>query len=130
MLIINYCIAGNVRGVQFSRMVDLYPFAGLIFADLHTYVLYNRTYFTGLIFAVRQSSAKTMELDPSKISCYTVYTYMYMYMHSVLLMQLKVTTHITLLMMMIWAKEKGMKLVRNFIFDLDSLQITCIRIKG
>ena len=67
MLIINYCIAGNVRGVQFSRMVDLYRFAGLIFVEPHTYahyVLYNRTYFTGLIFAVRQSSTKTVKLDP------------------------------------------------------------------
>ena len=69
MLIINYCIAGNVRRVQFLRMVDLYHFAGLIFVDLHTYahymyVLYNRTYFTGLIFAVRQSSTKTVKLDP------------------------------------------------------------------
>ena len=42
-------------------MVDLYHFAGLIFTDACThahYVLYNQTYFAGLIFAVRHSSAK------------------------------------------------------------------------
>ena len=38
------------------RMVDLNHFVGLIFVDARThahYVLYNRAYFTGLIFAVR-----------------------------------------------------------------------------
>ena len=65
-----YCIAGNFHGVQFSRMVDLYYFAGLIFADSRThiyYVLYNPTYFTGLIF-VAISSAKTAEIGPREIS--------------------------------------------------------------
>ena len=57
-------------------MVDLYYFAGLIFADAHPcahYVLYNQAYFVGLIFVVRRSSSKLRKLDPSKISCYMVY---------------------------------------------------------
>ena len=29
-------IVGNFCRVQFSRMIDLYHFAGLIFADMHT----------------------------------------------------------------------------------------------
>ena len=44
----------------------LYHFAGLIFADMCThahYVLYNPTYFTGLIFAVRPSSVKTVKIS-------------------------------------------------------------------
>ena len=56
-------------------MVDLYHFVGLIFADAHTharYVLYNRIYFVGLIFAVKQSSVKTVKIGPLEISCYTV----------------------------------------------------------
>ena len=64
---VQYCKVGNFHRVQFSRMVDLYHFVGLIFADACThshYVLYNRAYF-----AVRQSSAKT-----AKISRYTVVT--------------------------------------------------------
>ena len=39
-----YRIAGNFRGVQFLRMVDLYYFMGLNFVDTSThthYVLYN-----------------------------------------------------------------------------------------
>ena len=50
------CIAGNFRGV------DLYHFAGLIFADARThacYVLYNQAYF-----AVRRSSTKTAKIGP------------------------------------------------------------------
>ena len=50
-------------------MVDLYHFMGLIFMDEHShahYVLYNRAYFTGLIFAVRQSSAKVAKIGPLK----------------------------------------------------------------
>ena len=60
-----YRIAGNFCGVQFLRMVDLYHFVGLIFADTHThahYVPYNQTYFTILIFAVRHSSTKTVKI--------------------------------------------------------------------
>ena len=76
----NYCckkyrIAGNFRGVQFSWMVDICHFAGLIFADAgpHAhYVLYNQAYFVGLIFAVRRSSVKLGKLDPQKISRYMV----------------------------------------------------------
>ena len=70
-----YCIAGNFRGAQFSRMVDLYHFVGLILVDKRThvhYVLYNPTYFAGLIFAVRQSSVKTTKIGPPKTSCYMV----------------------------------------------------------
>ena len=49
------------------RMVDLNHFAGLIFVDARThahYVLYNQAYFTGLIFAVRRSPAKTVKIGP------------------------------------------------------------------
>ena len=52
-------ISGNFRRVQFSWMVDLYHFA-----DVRThacYVLYNPTYFAGLIFAVRRSFAITVK---------------------------------------------------------------------
>jgi hypothetical protein len=48
-----YRIAGNFRGVQFSRMANLQSFRSLNFADESDhahYTLYNRTYFTGLIF--------------------------------------------------------------------------------
>ena len=48
-------------------MVTLYHFASLNFADTCThshYVLYNWAYFAGLIFAVRQSSAKTTKIGP------------------------------------------------------------------
>ena len=46
-----YSIAGNFR-----RCSSFNIFAGLIFVDAHThacYVLYNQTYFVGLIFTVR-----------------------------------------------------------------------------
>ena len=46
-------IVGNYRRVQFSWMIDLYHFVGLIFADTCThahYILYN---FASLIFTVR-----------------------------------------------------------------------------
>ena len=59
---LKYRIAGNFRRVQFSQMVNLYYFVGLIFAEecIHThYVLYNPTYFVCLIFVVRQSSVNT-----------------------------------------------------------------------
>ena len=54
---------------KFSRMVNLKftIFAGLIFSDVRThshYVPYNQTYFTGLIFVVRQSAAKTAKIGP------------------------------------------------------------------
>ena len=35
-----YRIAGNFREVQFSQMVDLYHFVGLIFADACTHTHY------------------------------------------------------------------------------------------
>ena len=66
-----YRIAGNFRRVQFSWMVDLYHFAGLIFTDSRAhahYVLYNPTYFVGLIFVARRSSTKTAEIGPREIS--------------------------------------------------------------
>ena len=62
-----YCIVGNFRGVQFSRMANLQNFRGLIFADVRHhahYTLYNRTYFTGLIFADSRLSAKTAKIGP------------------------------------------------------------------
>ena len=46
-----YRMAGNFRRVQFSRMVNLYNFADVC-THAH-YVLYNRAYFTDLIFTVR-----------------------------------------------------------------------------
>ena len=48
-------------------MVNLYYFVGLIFTDVRTpahYVLYNQAYFAGLIFMIRQSSAKTTKIGP------------------------------------------------------------------
>ena len=66
---------GNFRRVQFSLKVDLYPYVGLIFTDACTqayYVLYDRAYFTGLIFSVRR---KLQKLDPTKISRYMVQLY-------------------------------------------------------
>ena len=66
---------GNFCGAQFLQIVDLYLFAGLIFADvpIHAhYVLYKQTYFAGLIFVVRHSSAKTTKIGPLKISRYIV----------------------------------------------------------
>ena len=62
-------IQGNFGEVQFSRMVDLYHFAGLIFAVVRAhahYVQYNRAYFAGLIFAVSRSSIKTTKIEPLK----------------------------------------------------------------
>ena len=47
-------------------MVSLDNFAGLIFMDAYThvhYALYNQAYFVGLIFTVKQSSAKTGPLE-------------------------------------------------------------------
>ena len=60
---LNYRIAGNFHRVQFSRMINLYHFAGLIFADVRThnhFVLYNQAYFMVLIFTIRRSSVKTV----------------------------------------------------------------------
>ena len=64
-----YRIAGNFRGVQFSRKASLQSFRGLIFADARThshYTLYNRAYFAGLIFADSSLSAKTAKIEPNK----------------------------------------------------------------
>ena len=60
-----YRIAGNFRGVQFSWKASLQTFRDLIFADAHTrahYILYNRAYFAGLIFANSRLSAKTAKI--------------------------------------------------------------------
>jgi hypothetical protein len=57
-------MTGNFYGVQFSRMASL---QSLIFADASDhahYTLYNRTYFTGLIFADSRLSAKTAKIGP------------------------------------------------------------------
>ena len=62
-------MAGNFRGVQFSRKASLQSFCGLTFADVHThahYTLYNRAYFAGLIFADSSLSAKTTKIGPHK----------------------------------------------------------------
>ena len=62
-----YRIAGNFRGVQFSRKASLQTFRGLIFTDAHThahYTLYNHAYFAGLIFADSLLSAKTVKIGP------------------------------------------------------------------
>jgi hypothetical protein len=64
-----YHIAGNFRGVQFSRMASLQSFSDLIFTDASDhahYALYNCTYFTCLIFAVSRLSAKTAKIGPHK----------------------------------------------------------------
>jgi hypothetical protein len=62
-MLLTYCIAGNLRGVQFLRMGSLQSFRGLIFADAgdhHAhYTLYNRTYF-----ADSRLSAKTAKIGP------------------------------------------------------------------
>ena len=63
----NYRIAGNFRGVQFSRKASLQSFRGLIFADALThayYTLYNCAYFAGLIFADISLSSKTAKIGP------------------------------------------------------------------
>ena len=65
-----YHIEGNILEVQFSWMVDLYYFVGLIFMDTSThahYVLYNRAFFREFNFVVRQSSTKTMKIGPLEI---------------------------------------------------------------
>jgi hypothetical protein len=63
-------IAGNFRGVQFSRMTSLQSFCGLIFADACDHAPYNHTYFAGLIFAIRENHENW---TPRKIFRYTVY---------------------------------------------------------
>ena len=75
-----YRIAGKFHGVQFSQMVDLFHFMGLIFTDGNThahYVLYNQAYFLGLHFAVRQSSAKAVKIGSFENFCYTVGTFVW-----------------------------------------------------
>ena len=64
-----YRIAGNFRGVQFSRMASLQSFRGLIFVDVRHhahYTLYNHTYFAGLIFVDSCLSAKIAKIGPLK----------------------------------------------------------------
>ena len=54
-------------GFNFHRWSIFNIFAGLIFADADThthYVLYIQTFFACLIFAVRQSSTKTVKIWP------------------------------------------------------------------
>ncbi len=67
-----YCVAGNLRGVQFSRMASLQSFRG--FEGHAHYTLYNRTYFTDLIFANNRLSVKTATIGPHEnFALYTVY---------------------------------------------------------
>jgi hypothetical protein len=64
---LEYRIAGNFHGVQFSRMANLQSFRGLIFTDTcdHAHcTLYNRTYSAGLIFADSRPSAKSVKIGP------------------------------------------------------------------
>jgi hypothetical protein len=66
-----YRIAGNFRGIQFSRMVSLQSFLRFNFHGcerscpftLYMY-MYNHTYFTGLIFADSRLSTKTAKIGP------------------------------------------------------------------
>jgi hypothetical protein len=75
-IIIIYRIAGNFHGVQFSRMASLQSFRGLIFADASDHALYNRTYFTGLIFADSRLSTKTAKIEPHKnFALYSIYDF-------------------------------------------------------
>ena len=58
-------MAGHFRGVQFSRMVNLYHFCG--FEILRTHVLmpimyHTIAYFVGLIFVVRQVFMKSVKI--------------------------------------------------------------------
>jgi hypothetical protein len=56
-------------------MASLQSFRDLIFADARDhahYTLYNRTYFTGLLFVDSHLSAKTAKIGPHEISLYTV----------------------------------------------------------
>ncbi len=64
-----YLIAGNFRGVQLSRMASLQSFRGLIFTDASNhiyYILYNFTFFMGLIFTDIRLTTKSMKTRPHK----------------------------------------------------------------
>jgi hypothetical protein len=54
----NYRIAGNFCGVQFSWKASLQSFRGLI-SQTRAFMPYNRTYFAGLTFADSRISVKT-----------------------------------------------------------------------
>ena len=64
----DYRIAGNFRWIQFSQMVDLDYFTGLIFTDvsINSYPLctVQSSFFVDLIFVVRGSSVKTAKNGP------------------------------------------------------------------
>ena len=62
-----YRIAGNFRGVQFLWMGDLVTFHVSIFVDANDCAIvsmYKCAYFTGLIFAVHETTVKTTKIGP------------------------------------------------------------------
>ena len=62
-----YRIAGNFRGVQFLWMGDLVTFHISIFVDANDCAIvsmYKCAYFTGLIFAVHETTVKTTKIGP------------------------------------------------------------------
>ena len=76
-LIQNYRIVGNFQGVQLSQMGDLLLFCSSLFVDVCdcvTICLYKRAYFTGLIFAVQQSTVKIGPLEIFPL--YSIYMYL------------------------------------------------------
>ena len=71
----NYCIAGNFRRVQFSWIGNLLTFPDSNFSDACYHAntcIYKRAYFTGLVFAVHESTMKTVKIGPLETSCSTV----------------------------------------------------------
>ena len=61
-----YCIAGNFQGVQFSQMGNLVTFRGSIFVDMHDHAvtyMYKCAYFMGLIFTDHESTVKIRPLE-------------------------------------------------------------------
>ena len=70
-----YRIVWNFYGVQFLRMVDLYYFAGLIFADVstHAHMYCTIEFFSWAWFSrLGDHLRKLWKLDTLKISRYTV----------------------------------------------------------
>ena len=77
-------------------MVDPYYFAGLNFVNVSTrthYVLYNRAFFAGLIFAVRRSFMKTTKIGPLQISHYTVASWKFLPRENLTLAPTKFLSH-------------------------------------
>ena len=61
---LSYLVAGKFQGVQFSWMGNLVTFRGSIFADVQDHAIYKHAYFTGLIFALHESTMKTVKIGP------------------------------------------------------------------